>query len=120
MMELQSVWSQSTNMQQLNNLLITKKSLNGIQRRKEANGKPKQEKEKESACYPSLLNPSKKNIDAVNSKNIWKKKDNPKEIYTQGELKECEEKKKGTNKIVSKSAKVDHCKGDGFHMSTPF
>ena len=102
------------------NFSITKKSPNRIQRRKKANGKPKQEKERESACYPCFLNPSKKKVDAVKSKKIWKKKDNPKDIYTHGALKEGQEENKGTRKIVLKLVKVYHWKKDGFHMTSPF
>ena len=78
---------------------------------------PKQEKEIGSTCYPALL---KKNIDAVKLKKIWKNKDNPKKIYTNGELKEGQEENKGTRKIVLKPVEVDHCKEDGFHMTSPF
>ena len=92
------------------NFSITKKSPNKIWRRKEANGKPKQEKEKESAYYPVFLNPSMKKIVEVKSKKIWKNKDNHKEIYTHGELKECQEENKGTSKTVLKLAKVDQGK----------
>ena len=49
---------------------------------------PNKKKEKESACSSTLLNPNKKKIDAVKLKKIWKNKDNPKDIYTHGELKE--------------------------------
>ena len=75
--------------------------------------KPKQEKEIGSTCYPMLL---KKNIDAIKLKKIWKNKDND----THGELKEGQQENKGTSNIVLKSVEVDHHKGDGYHMASPF
>ena len=56
-----------------------------------------------------MLNLSNKKIVAFKSKKIWKN-DNPKDIYTHGEMKECQEENKGTNKIVLKYTKVDQNK----------